>query len=145
MWGGLHGVFLALDRLASRRTPAERNFSHRTSAQVPMHVIKVLGTYSMVTFAWLFFRAESLSSAISILQKLCAFSPSDNAVRIITMITTFTFVTLMIDGCESYARDQAFLSRLRPPYRYGILASTWLVTLLYLFQGEHMPFVYFQF
>jgi alginate O-acetyltransferase complex protein AlgI len=66
VWGGLHGIFLIINTLW-------RNFLSRLShlkVQFPGFLAVMCGwilTMSCVVFAWIFFRAETLSSALEIL------------------------------------------------------------------------------
>jgi alginate O-acetyltransferase complex protein AlgI len=67
IWGGLHGMFLLLgDRLqgmrervlAALRLPRE---------SVLVHALSVMNTFALVTLAWVFFRAATLSDAFYVL------------------------------------------------------------------------------
>jgi D-alanyl-lipoteichoic acid acyltransferase DltB (MBOAT superfamily) len=63
VWGGLHGIYLITyrlsknfkDRFSCYTIPANSSFLNR--------VLKIGTTYFLVTFAWIFFRANTLSDA----------------------------------------------------------------------------------
>jgi alginate O-acetyltransferase complex protein AlgI len=57
VWGTIHGACLAVHRWATNRLPL------RTANRVPGAALRIFGTFHIVCFAWLFFRAESLSHA----------------------------------------------------------------------------------
>lgn len=53
IWGAYHGIFLSLDK-----------FFRKWGGRVPA-VVAVPGTFVLVMFGWVFFRAESLSAAVA--------------------------------------------------------------------------------
>ena len=69
IWGGLHGLYLAINhawqglRLRLGQNPA-------TPLSRPMHAAAVLLTFLAVTVAWVFFRADSLDSALAMLHAM---------------------------------------------------------------------------
>jgi D-alanyl-lipoteichoic acid acyltransferase DltB (MBOAT superfamily) len=70
VWGGLHGVFMVSSVLWSRT-----GRSVRLPFSLPSHItsgFKVFATFHLVCFAWIFFRANSISDAVYILQHLFA-------------------------------------------------------------------------
>ncbi|MEO8393181.1 MAG: MBOAT family O-acyltransferase [Chloroflexota bacterium] len=60
IWGALHGLYIV----------AETILHHRGITFKLPAVIKILFTFALVTFAWIFFRANSLSDAIYIITHL---------------------------------------------------------------------------
>ena len=70
IWGALHGSYLVLTTLAE---PVWNYFSEFTRLdKLPRlkAVISILTTFSLVTFAWIFFRASSLNDALYIVSHL---------------------------------------------------------------------------
>ncbi|MDZ4201180.1 MAG: MBOAT family protein [Gallionella sp.] len=69
IWGGLHGLYLAINhgwqslRIALGQDP-------RAQLSRPMHALSVLLTFLAVTVAWVFFRADSMDSALSMLASM---------------------------------------------------------------------------
>ena len=68
IWGLLHGVFQCVGR-------ATKSFWER--AKFPAFV-RIFITFCLVTFAWIFFRAQSLGQAATIIRKICEL-PKDAA------------------------------------------------------------------
>lgn len=70
IWGGLHGAFLVIgeatqpwrDKLNGRLRVNVSTFSHR--------LFKILITFGLVTFAWIFFRAQSAGDALAIIDRI---------------------------------------------------------------------------
>jgi alginate O-acetyltransferase complex protein AlgI len=70
IWGALHGVFMVISVLWNKA-----NFYLHAAFSLPAHVaraLKVFTTFNLVCFAWIFFRANSLSDAFYIIQHLFA-------------------------------------------------------------------------
>lgn len=70
VWGALHGTYLIIERLASF---GWRYFSPGGETQQPGQIfcaVKLLITFHLVLFAWVFFRANSLSTACLILHEI---------------------------------------------------------------------------
>ena len=68
IWGALHGMFMVVSVLTSRW----KNRFH-LPFRLPSHItagLKIIATFNLVSFAWIFFRANSLSDAIYILGHL---------------------------------------------------------------------------
>lgn len=65
MWGGLHGFYLVVNH-AWRSVFSDRIPTHGVSAHI-YHLAAILLTFLCVVVAWVFFRAESFSSAILML------------------------------------------------------------------------------
>jgi D-alanyl-lipoteichoic acid acyltransferase DltB (MBOAT superfamily) len=65
IWGGLHGLYLVVNNgwHALRRALGQ---DPRAPLSKPMHVVSVLLTFIAVVVAWVFFRADSLDSALAI-------------------------------------------------------------------------------
>ena len=61
IWGFLHGIFQCIGRTSK---------SIWEKFNIPSF-IRIFVTFCLVTFAWIFFRAENLQSAIIVLHKLC--------------------------------------------------------------------------
>ena len=60
-WGGLHGIFLVCNSIYSRL--------RKKKAMTPMF-LRVLMTYMFTTLAWIFFRANTISDAMTIIDKV---------------------------------------------------------------------------
>jgi len=146
VWGGLHGIYLAIHKfILGDKKIAERYSGGIRSIGFLKNIFKVFFTYLIVLVTWLFFRANSFSTAYFIFYKIVNWTTSLYSTRIIGIIISYVFISYFIDTLEYYFQDHTFLLLLRPPIRYAILTSLWLFALLYLFQATPMPFIYFQF
>ena len=64
IWGGIHGVYLIAEKVLSKFA---RNKQDDTG---PIHVLKVIWCFLLVSFAWIFFRADSMQNASTIIHKI---------------------------------------------------------------------------
>lgn len=60
-WGGLHGLFLIVNHLLRQLIP-KPIFSGKI-----INSIKIMGVFMLITFSWVFFRAGSITEALSVL------------------------------------------------------------------------------
>jgi D-alanyl-lipoteichoic acid acyltransferase DltB (MBOAT superfamily) len=75
LWGGLHGVFQVVYL-------AIKDMRRARSTSVLHKILSILFVYTVVCFAWIFFRAESLSDAILYLEGVAEMDLSLNLARI---------------------------------------------------------------
>jgi alginate O-acetyltransferase complex protein AlgI len=66
IWGALHGLYLVVEATLSRR---------ETRFRLPA-IVQIAITFALVTFAWIFFRANTLPDALYIVTHLFAFNAS---------------------------------------------------------------------
>jgi D-alanyl-lipoteichoic acid acyltransferase DltB (MBOAT superfamily) len=146
VWGGLHGIYLAIHKLILRNQSAAVRYSGGIlNIKILQYSVKVLSTYLIVLFTWLFFRSESFSNSFLFISNIVNWTTSVYTDRIIGIILSYALLSYSIDIFEYYFKDHTFMLRLKSPIRYAILSSMWLFSLIYLFQAEPMPFIYFQF
>ena len=130
LWGAVH----ALGRVATRRL--EQSAFYREC--VPT-AVKRLWVFLFVTFAWIFFRAETFGDAWTILGRLVSWGVSDPAFPLLALG--------LIAGVWVY--QWIFESRLRrvlelAPVRVAIIVGMALYLSLVATSGGR-PFIYFQF
>jgi alginate O-acetyltransferase complex protein AlgI len=143
LWGGLHGLWLAAERAVVEGRRA------RGLAPLPdtvwLRALKRLGTFHLVCFAWVFFRADSLSAAWSILGRV--FTGWGAATTLLTpAVITAIAVGLAAQYVPRGAVNRGLIgfSRLRPVLQGGLLAFT-LVLIDALGPEGVAAFIYFQF
>jgi hypothetical protein len=75
VWGGLHGLYLVFS-FATRKTRKKlRKKFIKPFLKKPYRFLRVLFTFSIVSFLWVFFRANSLADAAYITSRI--FNPQD--------------------------------------------------------------------
>ncbi|MDR0794788.1 MAG: MBOAT family protein [Tannerella sp.] len=92
LWGGLHGVALAVHKFAMNRFG--RYFKTEGSEMSPLRRIwSILFTFHVVCFGWIFFRADSVQDGFKILNQIVTdFRPD----FILQFITGYTGVFLLL-------------------------------------------------
>ncbi len=67
-WGLLHGLYQAVEAATSKfRTRLEKKFAAGVAGML-LRSIQVVGTFGLVTFAWIFFRAEYMGQALGVVK-----------------------------------------------------------------------------
>jgi alginate O-acetyltransferase complex protein AlgI len=91
-WGGVHGVLYLTENIAKR---LKETFSVEVpSAGFTMTFIKILVTFHLVVFAWIFFRAENLADAWLIISRIAA-DPFGSLYLGPSQLTTFISIVLI--------------------------------------------------
>jgi alginate O-acetyltransferase complex protein AlgI len=111
-------------------------------------VFSILVTFTLTAFAWIFFRAESLSHAFGIISEIFSSSlftvPSFEGRRL--AVTTSILITLLM-CIEWRGKDRSYaiagIGATSRPFRHAIYYSLMLIILM--FGGNEQEFIYFQF
>jgi D-alanyl-lipoteichoic acid acyltransferase DltB (MBOAT superfamily) len=138
-YGTLHGIYLSINRLFYNRQ------DNAKKKNIFVIVGSILVTNLLVLFTRIFFRSENFNAAFYYIEKIFNWTSSEFTARVITIFCSYAAITILIDIVEEKTNDQAFLLKLNPELRYGVIAASWFIILLYMFQAEPLPFVYFQF
>ena len=141
IWGGLHGVYLVVHKLIlkGRKIQIEpiRSITFRD-------IIKITFTFVLVTLTWLFFRSTSWEATEMYFEKMVHWESSSNAYTFIRITTFYVLITLLIDCLEyKYAKHSFLLNIKSKAVLYGVLFAFLVVTLIYMFQADPLPFIYF--
>lgn|SRR5690554_425184 len=145
IYGILHGIYMVINRFILKDSKFFQRFKYEGYNRLLADIGKILFVTVLVMFTRIFFRADSIDSAMFYIYQLFRWEPSDNISSILSIIFSFVFVTILLDYLEVKMKNHAFLVRLQNPYQYGIITATWFTTLVYLFGANAMPFIYFQF
>lgn len=142
IWGALHGVFLAVHKLyLNFRGKRIEPSSTMSFGDIP----KVIATFGLVSFTWLFFRSTSWESTELIFSKIIDFQFSEYTFLFFQILVAYYSLSFLLDFFE-YKFGQNFLLKVKTQaFSYGILTMMFAITLLYMFQADPLPFIYFQF
>jgi alginate O-acetyltransferase complex protein AlgI len=149
IWGALHGLYLCINHAWANFGPAIPEPLKR-----PARLVSFLLTFVAVVVAWVFFRAETLASALSVLSRMAdpgqvAFGHTEmiqsGLIAIYAAIAWLAPNTQAIVGYDHKARS------------VGVNLGTWQVRPLLLYGGavafafgvlgiqQHSEFIYFRF
>lgn len=138
IWGGIHGGMLAFERSQGRYGMFNR---------LP-RFLQIMMTFLIVVFAWVFFRARDLPSALAYCQSMLGFGePQAGAGLIAGLIyQPYYVLSLLLAALVAWAGVQTWdwTRRLTAPKGAFILALFW-VSLLVMATQAYNPFIYFIF
>ena len=140
VWGGLHGIYLSVHKWYMGNLNATK-----LPNTIPIKILKVIITLFFVQFAWVFFRLSSMDEIFFFFQKIIYWESSDLTPKLLSISLTFSIMVLTLDIVEFKLKNHTFLILANPLLRYGILIILFTVSLLYIYQVEALPFIYFQF
>lgn len=146
VWGGLHGVYLAGERLIVYRGRAIRKRARVRGARgVARFAVGLLTTQLLVLFAWLFFRAGSLQDVGYFLEQVVHWQGSDLTARFVVIVLSFSAAALLPDLAGYATESDVYLLRLGPAAAAGICLALIVAVGLYLSTTQPVPFLYFRF
>jgi len=138
IWGGIHGGMLAFERSQGR---------HATFLRLP-RVAQVALTFVIVVFAWVFFRARDLPSAIAYCQSMLGFGAAQPGAGLIagTIYQPYYLLSVLLAALVTWAGIQTWdwTRKMTLPKSAAILALFW-VSLLVMATQAYNPFIYFIF
>ena len=140
-WGGLHGLYLAVERYLN-----ERFAGRRLATTVWSRFALALLTYLLVDLTWVFFRAQDFPSAWRLLRSMFGVGQDVEKVLYWNGIIEVAVVTVVMLTIQWRMRDttlEAVVER-TPAW---ILAAVWaaMVFAVITSQGSGNAFIYFQF
>lgn len=153
IWGALHGLYQIIGVLTAK--PRARLMARLGKSENDRSVLLVrrIVTFSLVTFSWLFFRANSVGDAATLLCALATstrslpaalsfmgLGASEIAITVLSVITLFFLDRIMTHEDEDKGNiltaEGGFI------YYVWIIAAVWL---LLLSKGLDSTFIYFRF
>ena len=151
IWGGLHGFYLMVSKLTSSWREV---FAEATGlARLPRirAVLQLLTTFVLVTVAWVFFRANSVSSAFYVLRHIVPHGAFRNTVILAAnlprantpFLVFFVVMMFVVEWFISHpSRNPRIWNSLATRY-----AAYYAVAFSIIFFGVfgHTDFIYFQF
>lgn len=149
VWGALNAIYF----LPLLLTENNRNNLDIVAQGRSLPTLRELGlivlTFSLTMFAWIFFRAESMTHAFSYIGEILspslftipAFDGFNKAM--ITLVLIVGFVITEWRGREHQYAIAAMWTGWKRPYRYAMYYA--IIMLIFLFGGTEQQFIYFQF
>ena len=138
IWGALHGAYLAADRVTGRE---------RFEPQTPMHLRQVpaiLLTFHLVCLSWIFFRADSLSGAVSYIQRIVTLQGGTVDPGALALVAVAGLVVLLVDLHQRLNLSHTAMLRW-PQWQRGVAYGAAIAAIVVFSGGPPEPFIYFQF
>jgi D-alanyl-lipoteichoic acid acyltransferase DltB (MBOAT superfamily) len=156
IWGAIHGIYQVIGNLTvKKRNSVLEGIGLRVTSPLVVWSRRTI-TFILVTFAWLFFRANSVQDAFTLLGKIfTSFAPKPmsvilesmglNLVAILTCFVSFLIV-LVMDRIVKYEDDERLSGVLVKKgafiYVVWVIMFAWAILLAKDVVGT---FIYFQF
>lgn len=140
LWGALHGFYLMVER------KIREGYPHWIEpGGIVGRVLVIAGTYLLVSFAWVFFRAESLSGALSMSRAMWTGATGELVLNPAQLELALAAAALMLVG-NMLMRERTFVgaARLLPWWGRSVVLAALMVAIA-LSPGNDRAFLYFQF
>ena len=149
IWGALNAIyFLPLLLTNNNRVNLEIVAKNRVLPSIS-ECLKMSATFSLVAFAWIFFRAENFSHATSYIEAMFSislFSIPEILTPKITMVYTLLLIPILLvtEWLQRGELHGLSIERLRRPERW-IIYTTVLIMIVTFGKFGESEFIYFQF
>lgn len=140
VWGAIHGVWLGIERLFRREAIVE---GARASGAASLWLRRV-AIFHLVCFAWIFFRAESVGSAISLLSGATKLSAQHDTLAAGVLVACFAIPLFLVDLLLEHTGDE-YPNHSRSTAVKIITALVLTAILLVFSANQASTFIYFQF
>ncbi len=141
VWGGLHGVYLAVERWVR-----ERFSGARVGGTTWFRILMALLTYVLVNITWVYFRAPDFATAWRLTRSMIGLTTGGAVVLSTDYVTRVVVVTigmLVVHWTMRKRRLEDVVSR-TPWWLVGLVWGAMLFAIL-ITQGAGDAFIYFQF
>lgn len=144
IWGGLNALFFLPLLLSNKNRHNLEVVAMGSLIPSARDVFNIVLTFALACFAWIFFRAESVSDAVgyirSILSPSLFSAPSAFSVKL-GVLSAFMFLVEWLNRTQEYGLE---VRRFHPWFRRFLYAITVFLILKYANFGNN-EFIYFQF
>jgi len=136
VWGGLHGLALMVHKMVR----GEKAREHHSNP------ISIFLTFHFICLTWIFFRAEDIGSALSVLTGILTFQPGAGLDFTVPFLV-FAFILGVQIFQERRGEIRGYVDSIlrQSPYLAGGFFYTAVVLALIVFSRGEESFIYFQF
>jgi alginate O-acetyltransferase complex protein AlgI len=139
MWGFYHGILISVQRfLEERFESAKRLFSGESPVST---VFVTIGTFHLVCFGWIMFRAESLPKAGQMVSNIFTAGLGTDTVKV-QIVLMLAVAALSHVVRSKWKMEEWFIRLPAPAQAFGYALAT---IVIFLFFTEEQRFIYFQF
>lgn len=143
IWGGLHGLYLVVERLTN--IPARVNAISMTPVRISSNLVYSIFIFLCVCFSWIFFRANSISDSILVVDTIFTTSIDKSRVTSLESFSYFLiplfFVILHDMIQELWEKYELRCMNLIRAFFYLVA----LITVIVIGRFTGAAFIYFQF
>ncbi len=148
-WGGLHAAYMIMGRLFTRK----QNGKNRSGSGLLAQVGKIVFSFALVDFAWIFFRANSLSDALYISQTVALgflhpfqeyVFPAFSMSPVMRLAVALICLLMTLEVLEQKMSLSSYFRSWPRPCRWAVYYCA-IYAILLLGVLENDAFIYFQF
>jgi D-alanyl-lipoteichoic acid acyltransferase DltB (MBOAT superfamily) len=142
-WGTLHGIYLVAGYATRKPRRRLRKAIGLNRLQPLRDGLQVVTTFHLVTFAWLFFRAESFTAAFRYLGRISLLPGESGAGHILfnsVLLLLFLSLEILFNAPKCASRI-----RRMPAWARAVMIAAWICLILILAVDQSNEFIYFQF
>jgi alginate O-acetyltransferase complex protein AlgI len=140
VWGGLHGLYLCVER---KFTNVARE-DYRRPWSLRRDLWRTVLTFQLVSLAWVFFRAPSITGALHYLSDIAHLQRGVTDHTAVLMLALAAGVMIFVDYVQLRARDHTAFVNWNPAVR-GLMYGLMIVPIVIFSGGTPVPFIYFRF
>jgi alginate O-acetyltransferase complex protein AlgI len=142
LWGGLHGAYLALHKLILHGDSISKRYEYRGFMAIGSNMFSVFTTNILILIAWLFFRAKDSATISIFFDRMIYWRSSELTSRFLVIALAFVGISLLLDSFEYFSKSHTYILNISSKFiSAGILTAMLIVTLMFLFQSDPLPFV----
>ena len=145
VWGGLNALYFMPLLLSNKNRQHLEIVAQDSALPSVREFVQMLTTFGLTVFAWIFFRAESLGQAFSIIRRILSRSSASLPSVDLTIVGPLLVFFLAIEWLgrrNKYALEKS-LFKVPQPFRWSFYYS--IALMIFLFAGKEQQFIYFQF
>ncbi|MBU1908693.1 MAG: hypothetical protein KJ726_01445, partial [Verrucomicrobia bacterium] len=136
LWGGYHGVLLALERASGKRGLMPR---------APL-AMRRAATFLLVLFGWVLFRAGSLAQVAAMFRGLFGLNGPGGLIRAQIDATPLPYLLLLVTLAMAFAARNTWEIKWKNSWGLALfLAGLFIVCVATILVNTSSPFLYFQF
>jgi D-alanyl-lipoteichoic acid acyltransferase DltB (MBOAT superfamily) len=140
IWGSIHGIFYLITKSISSEI--------KTDKYVFKQWLSIVFTFFLVTFAFVFFRADNLSQALSFLGRIIRLEDGLNLLKLfeikqLVSVLLFSVVLFIVEWYQKDKKHGLDIAEYKLPVRHAVYYAV-LFMILFSFQTDRI-FIYFQF
>ena len=141
VWGGLHGLYLAVERWLREKTGVAGD-----PASAWSRLALALVTYALVNLTWVFFRAEDFTGAARILAGMAGLAEGAAPVLPTMFVVKVVVIVTAIVATQWFMRNRSLEAVVaRAPWWLTGLVTAAMLFAVTITQGSGQAFIYFQF
>lgn len=142
VWGALHGLFMVTGLWTKNIRKSALTRLNIWQKPRLMLRLNVFATFHLVVFAWVFFRANTLSDAFVIIQNMFRLTPVE--LTTFGLLLTLVFMLGGLSPLHVHRPIGTYLQTRAPQFRWAFYTVIALL-IINLGVSNEVPFIYFQF